>query len=124
MLSHGHNVYKMKSLYYSLPVTVRLNSRLSKSKLIPSISVILIATRPPTTRFVKSSPLPADTDTFNEASFPGSSMNNLYVMKPVITTPKLEFKISEEECVQGFINSSDPVLFTIPMGLEIDSLSR
>lgn len=50
-----------------------------------------------------------------------NSMNNLYVMKPVITTPKLEFKISEEECVQGFINSSDPVLFTIPMGLEIDN---
>ena len=38
----------------------------------------------------------------------------------MITTPKLEFKVSEEECVQGFINSSDPVLFTIPMGLEID----
>lgn len=42
-------------------------------------------------------------------------------MKPVITTPKLAFKIAEEECIKGFISSSEPVLFTIPLGLEIDN---
>lgn len=65
--------------------------------------------------FVLPISLVSSTDSVN-------SMNNLFVMKPVVTTPKVVFKVTEEECVKGFTGSSDPVIFSIPLGLEVDNL--
>lgn len=64
--------------------------------------------------FVLPISLVSSTDSVN-------SMNNLYVVKPVITTPKVTFKISEEECVKGFASETEPALFIIPLGMEIDN---
>lgn len=65
--------------------------------------------------FVLPISLVSSTDSVN-------SLNNLYVMKPVVTIPKVMFKVSEEECVKGFTSSSEPVVFTIPLGMEVDNL--
>lgn len=64
--------------------------------------------------FVLPISLVSSTDSVN-------SMNNLYVVKPVITTPKVTFKVSEEECVKGFTSETEPALFIIPLGMEIDN---
>ncbi len=64
--------------------------------------------------FVLPISLVSSTDSVN-------SMNDLYVVKPVITTPKVTFKISEEECVKGFASETEPALFIIPLGMEIDN---
>ena len=64
--------------------------------------------------FVLPISLVSSTDSVN-------SMNNLYIVKPVITTPKVAFKVSEEECVKGFTSETEPALFVIPLGLEIDN---
>lgn len=50
-----------------------------------------------------------------------NAMNSLYIMKPVVTTPKVAFKISEKECVKAFMSTTEAVIFNIPLGLEINN---
>ena len=64
--------------------------------------------------FVLPISLVSSTDSVN-------ALNNLYIMKPIITSPKVTFKITEGECIKGFVSKTEPVLFTIPLGLEIDN---
>lgn len=65
--------------------------------------------------FVLPITLVSETDSVN-------SMNNMYIARPVITTPKVSFQITEEECVKSFTDGNTPVTFTIPLGMAVDNL--
>lgn len=51
-----------------------------------------------------------------------NSERDLYVMKPVITNPKVMFTGSENEFVKGFPSPTESVTFEVPVGLNVENL--